>query len=182
MRRVFSAFLLTAALATSGLSQARQTQRLRPDGGTAPTQQRPRANAALQDMVLGFYISQFQQVSEVNDEVFARILPSLREFVRDRFEISARRTRSLNQLRQSINRNASEDEIKRLIRELDQADADGFANQKRFLEKVDPLLNTQQQAKVRIFQATSDQRIRQMLDRIQNANPNQQQLAPTPRD
>jgi hypothetical protein len=130
---------------------------------------------------LGFYISQFQQVAEVSDEVFAKILPFLREFVQDRFEISSRRTRSLNQLRQMINRGGSEDEIKRLIQELDKADADGQANQVKFLANADPLLNTQQQAKVRIFQAMSDQRIRQMLDRIQNAGPNRQ-LAPGGRD
>jgi hypothetical protein len=81
-----------------------------------------------------------------------------------------------------INRGGSDEEIKGMIRELDKADADGMANQERFLTNVDPLLDTRQQAKVRIFQATSDQRIRQMLDRIQNAGQNQQQLAPGNRD
>jgi hypothetical protein len=77
-----------------------------------------------------------------------------------------------------VNRGGSDDDIKRMIRELDQADADGQGNQEKFLANVDPLLDTRQQAKVRIFQAMSDQRIRQMLDRIQNAGPNQQQQFP----
>ena len=142
-----------------------------------------RANGALQDVVLGFYISQFQQVAEVNDEVFAKILPFLREFVTDRFEISARRTRSLNQIRQMVNRGGSDDQLRQMIRELDQADADSLTNQQKFLTSVDPLLDARQQAKVRIFQSMADQRIRQMLDRIQNATPNQQQqAAPGARD
>ena len=181
MKRLVAALLLMAALGTPGFSKQQQGQRLRQPDATPPARQR--VNGPLQDVVLGFYISQFQQVAEVTDEVFAKILPFLREFVQDRFEISARRTRSLNQLRQMINRGGSDDDIKRMIRELDKADADAQANQEKFLAKVDPLLDTRQQAKVRIFQAMSDQRIRQMLDRIQNAGPNQrQQVAPGARD
>jgi len=182
MKQVIGAGLLIAALAGSGYSQLLVRQRLRTPDRPAAAQQRPRAGA-LQDVVLGFYISQFQQVAEVNDEVFAKILPFLREFVSDRFEISARRTRALNQIRQLTNRGGSDDEVKRMIKELDQADADGLANQQKFLANTDPLLTARQQGKVRIFQAMADQRIRQMLDRIQNATPNQQQqAAPNARD
>jgi DNA-binding transcriptional MerR regulator len=182
MKQLIAAVLLTTALASTGYSQLQQRQRLRGPDAPVPNPQRPRAGA-LQDVVLGFYISQFQQVAEVNDEVFAKILPFLREFVTDRFEISARRTRSLNQIRQLTNRGASDEEIKRMIKELDQADADALANQQKFLNNADPLLTARQQAKVRIFQSMADQRIRQMLDRIQNATPNQQQqAAPNARD
>jgi hypothetical protein len=182
MKQVIGAGLLITALAGAGYSQALARQRLRAPDRPAVVQQRPRAGA-LQDVVLGFYISQFQQVAEVNDEVFAKILPFLREFVSDRFEISGRRTRALNQIRQLVNRGGSDDEIKRMVKELDQADADGLANQQKFLMNADPLLTSRQQAKVRIFQAMADQRIRQMLDRIQNATPNQQQqAAPNARD
>ena len=183
MKTILAAILLIGTLTSTGFTQQRQIQqqrqRLRQPDGTTPAPPRgQRPNAPIQDMVLGFYISQFQQVSEVSDEVFAKILPFLREFVQSRFEISGRRTRSLNQLRQAINRGSAEEELKRLIGELDRADSDNQANQERFLARVDPLLNTQQQAKVRIFQAMSDQRIRQMLDRIQNPGQNQQQPAP----
>ena len=182
MKKLAAVLLLVMAVGTPAFSkqqrQQQQRQRLRQPDTIPPAPQRGRVNAPLQDVVLGFYISQFQQVAEVNDEVFAKILPFLREFVQDRFEISARRTRSLNQLRQMVNRGGSDDDIKRMIRELDQADADGQGNQEKFLANVDPLLDTRQQAKVRIFQAMSDQRIRQMLDRIQNAGPNQQQQFP----
>ena len=196
MNRFVGALVLIIALAGAGLSQVRPQpqqrppQRLRPGDVVPPpvvpppsAGQRPRPNPAIQDAVLGFYISQFQQVAEVNDEVFAKILPFLREFVTDRFDISARHTRALNQIRQLIARGSPDDELRRMVRELDQSDADSQTNQQKFLDNVDPMLNPRQQAKVRIFQAMADQRIRQMLDRIQNAGPNQlQQAAPNARD
>lgn len=124
---------------------------------------------ALEDMVEGFYIGQFPQQVEVGDEQYAKILPVLRQHLKDRREISARRTRSLNQLRMMVQRGASDDDIRRTIADIDKADADAEASRERFLSNVDPLLTVQQQARVRIFQVAIEQRIRQMLDRIQNA-------------
>ena len=122
----------------------------------------------LQDAVLGFYVGQFQQQTEVSNEVFAKILPFLQQLVQDRFEISQRRTRALSQLRQAVQRGGSEDELKRLIREFDAADADFQSNQEKFLGNVDPLLDARQQAKLRIFQVMADNRMRQILTNVQN--------------
>jgi hypothetical protein len=124
----------------------------------------------LQDAVLGFYVGQFQKQTEVSSEVFAKILPFLQQFVQDRFEISQRRTRALNQLRQTVQRGGSDDDLKRAIHEFDSADADYQANQEKFLSKVDPLLDAKQQAKLRIFQVMADNRMRQILTNVQNGN------------
>jgi hypothetical protein len=124
----------------------------------------------LQDAVLGFYVGQFQKQAEVSTEVFAKILPFLQQFVQDRFEISQRRTRALNQLRQAVQRGGSEDDLKRAIHDFDSADADFQSNQEKFLSSVDPLLDAKQQAKLRIFQVMADNRMRQMLTSVQNAN------------
>src|SRR5437016_12069635 len=124
----------------------------------------------LQEAVLGVYVGQFQQQTEVSNEVFAKILPFLQQFVQDRFEISQRRTRALNQLRQAIQRGSSEEDLKRLIHEFDAADADFQANQEKFLSNVDPLLDAKQQAKLRIFQVMADNRMRQILTNVQNGN------------
>jgi hypothetical protein len=133
--------------------------------------------AGVQDMVLGFYVRQFRQAAELSPDVFAKALPFLEQFIEDRFEISRRRTRAFNQLRQAVNANSSEDEIKRLVRDLDAADADSQANQEKFFSNVDPLLNARQQAKVRILINMADNRIRQMLNNVQNPNG---QNAPAP--
>jgi exonuclease VII large subunit len=168
MKKLLMAFLLVILLSPPAFSQ-RNPQRLRGQNA-AP---RP----AIEDVVLGYYVSQFQQVADVSDELFAKVLPFLRQFIQDRFEITNRRRRALNQLQTFVQQNDADEEIKRAIREIDKTDADLQSNQEKFLSNVDPFLNTRQQAKVRMFQVMSDQRIRQMLDRIQNLG-NRQAVRP----
>jgi len=167
VKKLIGTLLLITAFNSAALSEP--PRRLRRLGQAPAAGPRQRNNASIRDAVLGFYISQFQRITEVNDEVFPKVLPLLREFVENRFDIGARKTRVLNQLRQMTTRGAPDVEIKKLILELDKADADNQANQEKFLGGVDPLLNVAQQARLRLFQATSDQRVRQMLDRIQNS-------------
>ncbi len=59
-------------------------------GTPAFSQQRPQqrpVRRVLQDAVLGFYVSEFQQQAEVSGETFAKILPFLQQFVQDRFAV-----------------------------------------------------------------------------------------------
>lgn len=151
--------------------QQRPQQKLRP--GDRPINA-PARRAMVEDSLIGFYTNQFQQQAEVSNEVFVKVLPFLRQFVHDRFEISQRRTRALNQLRQAVVRGGSEEDLKRLVRDLDGADADFQANQERFLGNVDPLLNARQQARLRLLQIMADNRIRELIDAVQNpAGPRQ---------
>jgi hypothetical protein len=132
---------------------------------------RPRAalrRSVAEDAVYAFYVRQFQQDTDVSPEVFSKVLPFIDQFLKDRFEIGRRRARALNELRQAIERNGSEDELRRLIRELDAADSEFQANQEKFLSNVDPLLNLRQRAKVRVLQNMADNRIRQYLNAVQN--------------
>ncbi len=145
-------------------------QRVAPPNNAAKQPRNAVPRRVLQDAVLGFYVSQFQQQAEVSPEVFAKILPFLQQFVQDRFEISQRRTRALNQLRQGIQRGSSDDDLKRLIHDFDTADADFQSNQEKFLSNVDPLLDARQQAKLRVFQVMADNRMRQILTSVQNPN------------
>ena len=151
--------------------QQQKLQRQQEKAATRPNQRR----AIVQDAVLYFYLKQFQESGEVSPEVFAKMRPFLEQFVQDRFEISQRRSRALNQLRQTLERNASEEELKRAVKELDTADADFQANQEKFLSNVDPLLNPHQQARLRILQIEADTRIRQYLNALQNNNNGQRQ-------
>jgi hypothetical protein len=129
---------------------------------------------------LYFYLKQFQESGEVSSEIFAKMRPFLEQFVQDRFEISQRRARAMNQLRQAMERNGSNEELKRLVQELDSADADFQANQEKFLNNVDPLLNPHQQARLRILQIEADARIRQYLNALQNSNGQRQAVGQGP--
>src|SRR5262245_31279803 len=187
MKKLGIAALLLVAFSSADAAPLRQRPQRQQQQN--PPEERPnvpvrpnaaaRANGAIrpaqrqrlvQDALLGFYVTQFQRAGEVSPEVFAKILPFLQQFVQDRFEISQRRQRALNQLRQAVARDAAEDELKRLVRDLDAADSEFQANQEKFLSNVDPFLNARQQAKVRILQNQADNRIRQMLEAVQNPN------------
>ncbi|OLD57573.1 MAG: hypothetical protein AUI54_02270 [Acidobacteria bacterium 13_1_40CM_2_56_5] len=183
MRKLAAVFLLVILSSTIALSKQDGARRLEPRGKAA---NRAAAQAgrtpAIEDAVLGYYISQFPQVAEVGDDVFVKVLPHLRQFVRERFEISQRRNRALNAIRNMVQRDESEEDLKRLIREFDKADADIQANQEKFLANVDPLLSTHQQAKARLFLMMADNRIRQILNQIQNSANRAAQPAPDQRE
>jgi hypothetical protein len=174
--KILAALVLQLVLISSlqaGPRQARQQQRLnrqQEQQVNRPNQRR----AIVQDAVLYFYIQQFQDSGEVSHEVFAKMRPFLEQFVQSRFEISQRRSRALNVLRQTIERNGSEEELKRLVREFDSADADFQANQEKFFSNVDPMLNARQQARLRVLQIEADTRIRTYLNALQNPNPQRQ--------
>ena len=121
----------------------------------------------LEDSVVTFYVSEFHRVVNVNPNVFAKVLPIIREFIQTRFDLSAHRQETVQQLRMLVNRpNSSDDDIKRAIRDLAQADADIQANQDHFLSSVDPLLTIRQQGRVRIFLQSADQKMRQLLNSL----------------
>ena len=73
MKKLVAAFIALQVAGTPVFSQQRP-------------QQRP-ARRVLQDAVLGFYVSEFQQQAEVSGETFAKILPFLQQFVQDRFAV-----------------------------------------------------------------------------------------------
>jgi hypothetical protein len=135
----------------------------------------------MEDSVINFYVTRFQKQAEVSDETFGKIIPFLRQFVTDRFAITNRRQRALNQLRQMVQGGAaSEDELKRAVHDFDAADAEFQANQEKFLANVDPLLNPRQQARLRLFQVQADNQMRTMLDNVQQANRQNAQRANQP--
>jgi hypothetical protein len=165
MRKFFAMMLLVVLTGSVAFPRPRQQRADTPQRAPNPINRR-----VLQDAVLGFYVSQFQQQAEVSSEVFGKILPFLQQFVQDRFDISQRRTRALNQLRQAVQRGAPDEDLKRAVHDFDAADADFQASQEKFLGNVDPLLDARQQAKLRIIQVMADNRMRQLLTNVQNQN------------
>jgi hypothetical protein len=182
------ALLLAIAASLAATAQAapirqqrrqQQTQQNLAPGARPNTPVRPAVRrAALEDSVYAFYVRQFQQDAEMTPEALSKILPFLDEFVKERFQIAARRTRALNQLRQLIAQNGAESDLARATRELDAADSDSQANHARFLSNIDPLLNPRQQAKARLLQNIADNRVRQLLEDAQNANGQRRLAAP----
>src|SRR5262249_21466360 len=123
----------------------------------------------VEDSVLIFYLTEFQKAVNANQTLFPKVLPFIKEFIQNRFEISARRLDTLEQLRMLSQRaNSNDEEIKRAIREYDQAETDMQTNQERFLSNVEPLLNIRQQSRVRLFLRNADRQTHQLLNSIRN--------------
>lgn len=135
----------------------------------------PEPERPVAEIIEGLYISRFQEDIGVSDEQFTRILPMLRQNLRERREFGERRTRALARLRQMIQSNAEEDELKRQLREVDRSESDAATLQQSFVAKVDPILTTAQQARLRVFQMMIDQRVRRMIDRVRAPNARQPQ-------
>lgn len=127
--------------------------------------------APVEELVEGFYVSRLQEELALSDEQFVKILPVLRQSLRERREKAQRRARALNELRQLMDQGASEEEIKKQVCEVDQAELDAATAQQKLASSVDPLLSPAQQAKWRIFQVSIEQRIRRMLDRSRLPGP-----------
>jgi len=119
--------------------------------------------------VLDYYVAEFHSVVKTNPDQFTKVRSVIKDYIENRFEISARRLEMLQQLRLLIQRPKSTDEeILRATSEFDKADADLQANQVKFLTTVAPLLNPRQQARVRIFQQVADRRLLQMINTARN--------------
>jgi hypothetical protein len=119
--------------------------------------------------ILDFYVAEFHSVVKTNPEQFTKVRSVIKEYIGNRFEISARRLEIMQQLRALVQRpNSTDDEILHVISEFDKADADLQANQLKFLNTVSPLLNPRQQARVRMFQQMADRRLLQMINSARN--------------
>jgi hypothetical protein len=167
MRKFIIAFLFAALPAASALARPQQNQ----PNTAAKAPSVPTRRLIMQDAVITFYVNQFQTQPGVTDETFGKIIRFVRQFVQDRLDITNRKQRALNQLRQTVqNVNASEDELRRVVHDYDAADHDFQANEEKFLANVDPLLTPRQQARFRQIQIQADNQMKKMLDNLQQQN------------
>ena len=147
--------------------------------GQPPQQVRPRAQAAIEDVVQGVFIAQFQQQVQVTDEQFVKVLPLLRTGIQTMRANAERSLRATNLLAQAIRRNAPEEELNTHIREFDEADRLSKANQQSFITRIDPFLSSAQKARLRVFQSMFDQRLRDLVQRARQLNQPGRQQEPT---
>ena len=179
MKVLFATIVSLTLLLGTGVSEApllgqgpREIGKVRPQG---PRQQRnlraPDAGAPIQEMIEGFYVSRFQQELDLDDEQFAHVLPLLRDSLRERNELGQRRARALNQLRQAVGGNASDDELTRRIAEVDASDLALREAQAKLLRSVDPALSPAQRARLRFVQPNLEERIRNMIERSRTTRP-----------
>ena len=171
-------FLLTCGMGMSGPLPEQGPRTIGQVGKGGRGQRNPQRNlnrpgprnniAPIQDVVEDFYVSRFQRKLELDDAMFAIVLPALRESLEERTELGRRRVRKLIQLRQALRNGASDEEIIKNIQDVDKTDIELRAVQENLFNAVDPELSPTQRARLRIVQPDLEQRIRGLIERSRN--------------
>ena len=174
MKRLLAGTLLVL-LGVSAATGAPFVQRGPRNLGKAPRGARetrpPSGRVPIQEVIEGFYVSRVQRELDLDDSQFARLLPALRESLEERNALGQRRTRAFNALRRALREDETTDEeLDRLVRELDEAESRLRAVQEELLKNVDPALSSRQRARMRIIQPNVEERIRSLIERSRNPN------------
>ncbi len=164
---MMKAFLMIGALlVTLATANSSTAQQVPPRPDTKNVQKRGPAPPLVQ-LIEGIYVNSLRQQAkqaEITDEQIARMLPFLRQYLRDRNEIGGtRRLRAQRDLQQAFNRGAPDEELGRLIQQFDRIDADVQAAQAQFLSSTDPILTMRQRAWLRVWQIRVEERIRRLI-------------------
>jgi Spy/CpxP family protein refolding chaperone len=158
-----ASFLIVVGLATASFGQPQK--KLLPDRPNAKAAQKRGAPApGMMVLIEGLYVNalrqQGQQQAELTDDQIDKIIPLLRQYLRERNQVDGiRRPRARNQLQQAITRRIPDEELAPLIQEFDQVNTDAQATQERFFTAADPILTTRQRAWLRLFQIRMEERI-----------------------
>jgi hypothetical protein len=121
------------------------------------------------EVVQGLYINQLQQFMELTDDQYLKVATLMKDFLRRRYEIEGPgRTRALNQLRQGVNRGASDEQLVLLTQEFDRIEGDVSVARQEFLTKADPLLQIRQRAKLRLYMVNKDTQLLRLIQAAQN--------------
>jgi len=140
-----------------------------------PTQPPIRANNNAQiqrnkveNAVVARYLGGFQKNVDLDDEQTQKLSQKLGAYVRQQLNLAERRNLALMRLKELNDQKASEEEIQAQKQILDEAEARQANATKRFYNEVNPDLTVQQQAKLRVYMDSTDQSVRQAIQRSRN--------------
>jgi len=176
MKRSVFSVLVIGILCANAPVFGQQKKLLRPDVRGA---QAGRPAAPMIQLIQGMYLNQLQQQTEITDDQYLKVVPFLRQYLAAQYELGGpRRNRAQTELQRAIRSGASDDELARLVQQLDEVDRQTQATQQSFFENVDPLLSVRQRARLRIFLVMMDRRIRNLIQEAQTPTPRGNQAPP----
>jgi hypothetical protein len=124
------------------------------------------------DLVTAFYVGRIQAALGLSDDQYLKILPFVREYLTSRQRLASARSRTLAQLRQSVQRKASDAEIQALVDQVDKVELeDQRETHAQFHRNVDPALTKIQRAKLRVFEINIDNQIADLVLRARGGVP-----------
>lgn len=118
-------------------------------------------------MVDAYVLSNLQERVGLSDEQFVKLLPLVKRLQSDRRTHMERRFGALQEMRRLLESGrASEVRLGELLKELRTLEAEEPGVLRKDMEAIDAQLTTEQQAKLRIFQAQVEQRLRELANRV----------------
>jgi hypothetical protein len=137
-------------------------------------------------MVDAYVISNLQEGLGLSDEQFVRLLPLVKRLQSDRRGYVEKRMGVLQEMRRTLESGrGSEARLGELLRDLKSLDAEEPTLIRKDMDAIDAQLGTEQQAKLRIFLAQVEQRLRGLAGRIRQGErpgPGGQRRPGEPRD
>jgi len=116
---------------------------------------------------------------DLNEEQIAKFLPKFKDHQRLEQEFFKKRTMKFNELREMLqNEKISEDKIKVRIDEFEKMRTDFQKNQEALRKEMEAMLTTRQKAKLLVFQADFERKIREIIEKVRKQRPLQKRLEP----
>jgi hypothetical protein len=164
VKTTVAAFVAVVLMAVPGFARPQAGQGADP---AAPPAVSP---AELQRLFDGFAIVQAQQFLALPDDQYTRFLPRFLALQTARRQTLQQHTRVLNVIRKALNEGQTDDQIKDAMKQLQDIDERGAAEEKKALDGVDQALDLRQQARFRIFEEQMERRKLELVTRARQAN------------
>jgi hypothetical protein len=115
--------------------------------------------------VVDHYLGGFQKGVGLDDDQTRRFSPKLGNYVRQQLMLAERRNQAMSRLKELNDQKASEEEIQAQNKILDQTETQQVNAKRRFYAEVNPELTVQQQAKLKVYMDSTDQNVRQAIQK-----------------
>jgi len=133
----------------------------KPDAPKRTQQQKNKTANAIVDR----YIGGFQNQVGLNDEQTRKFSGRLGDYVRQQLQLAERRNAALNRLKELNDQNAPEEEIQKQRKIVDATEAQQFNVKTRFYSEINPQLSVQQQTKLKLYMDSTEQDVRQAIQK-----------------
>ena len=124
----------------------------------------------IQRMFDSYALMQAQEQLKIGDEQFPQFLSRFKALQDARRRALQEHARLVVDLRQLVQQQADEGQLKDRLKALEAADDRGAADVKKAAEAVDQVLDVRQQAKFRVFEEAMERRKLELVTRARQAN------------
>jgi len=167
MKRLATTIAITIALGalTLAAQAGRQGRAVPPpiDAGVSP--------AEVQRMFDAYALMQAQDQLQIGEGQFSSFLTRYKALQDVRRRTLQSRARIVNEMRRQLNQGQPDEaHIKELLKQLQDAESQGAADEKKAYESIDQVLDIRQQAKFRVFEEVMERRKLELIARARQAN------------